>query len=186
MSDDRWFKRWGKLTPLGPWAYADIEEMMREMESAFLDAQSEMSKEAAEEGEASRDALSEEHGYSMSVAPEAKPVASESGAVRRGPPKQWVESISALREPRVEVVDSERELRVLAQLPGARKQDVEVSVRGNELVISAKTPSRKYRKRLGLPSPVSMAGATSELNNGVLDLRLPKYEGGSRAANAAG
>lgn len=185
MPDDKWFKRWGKQTPSGPWSYADIEEMMKEMERAFLEAESEASMGLAGDGGDSSEIGHVRYWCSPTFGTDPESVAGFDNSNRR-PSKQWRESISDVREPLVEVVDSVGEVRVLAELPGARKKDVQISLHGDELVISARGHARKYRKQLSLPSSVSIPEATFTMNNGVLELILPKRKGGSRGANAAG
>ena len=96
--------------------------------------------------------------------------------MRRGPTKEWKEAISGTREPLVDVVEGEKDVRVIAELPGARKQDVELTADGRRLSISAETPSRKYRKELELPVAVKAGSARSTFNNGILEVTLAKHK----------
>ncbi|MGH9918060.1 MAG: archaeal heat shock protein Hsp20 [Nitrososphaerales archaeon] len=186
-SSDEWFKRWGKMMPFGPWSYADVDEMMKEMEKEFMaltDAEDRLPKELvrerrAEDGSVTRGIGPIVYGYSMTIGPDGKPVVREFGNVRRSPSKQWREAISDTREPLVDVVEGPKEVRVLAELPGARKQDIELIVKGRNLVISADTPARKYRKELDLPYTVRLEESKSTFNNGILELTLSKRRGRS-------
>jgi HSP20 family protein len=180
-SDDKWFKRWGKAMPFGPWSYADVEEMMKEMEKDFmdLDIEKEIPKELVREKRAKDGSVTKEigpivYGYSMTVGPDGKPVIREFGNIKRGPSKEWKEAISDTREPLVEVVEGDKEIRVIAELPGAKKQDIELTGEGKSLTISAETPARKYRKELELPSSVELERSSSTFNNGILEVTLPK------------
>jgi HSP20 family protein len=186
-SGDGWFKRWGKKMPFGLWSYADIDEMMKEMEKDFMDIEKDIPKELVREKRADDGSVTKEigpivYGYSMTVGPDGKPVVREFGNVRRGPRKEWKEAISDTREPLVDVVDGEKEFRVIAELPGAKKEDIGVTVHGKVLEISADTPSRKYRKELELPSPVQLKGSKSSFNNGILELTILKRKGKSSSA----
>ena len=186
-SADEWFRRWGKMMPFGPWSYADVDEMMKEMEKEFMaltDAENQLPKELvrekrAEDGSVTREIGPIVYGYSMTVGPDGKPVIREFGNLKRAPSKEWKEAISDTREPLVDVVEGAKEVRVVAELPGARKQDIELTAEGRTLVISAETPARKYRKELELPYAVELGGSKSTFNNGILEVTLPKRKGRS-------
>jgi len=186
-SADEWFKRWGKMMPFGPWSYADVDEMMKEMEKEFMaltDIENQLPKELvrekrAEDGSVTREIGPIVYGYSMTIGPDGKPVIREFGNVRRTPRREWREAISDTREPLVDVVEGTKDVRVLAELPGARKQDIVLTVEGRSLVISAETPARRYRKELELPYAVGLEGSKSTFNNGILEVTLPKRKGRS-------
>jgi len=171
--------------PFGPWSYADVDEMMKEMEKEFMaltDIENRVPKELvrekrAEDGSVTREIGPIVYGYSMTIGPDGRPVIREFGNVRRTTGKDWREAISETREPLVDVVEGAKEVRVLAELPGARKQDIELTVDGRSLVISAETPARKYRKELELPYVVELGVAKSTFNNGILEVTLPKRKG---------
>jgi len=173
--------------PFGPWSYADVDEMMNEMEKEFMastDLENQLPKELAREKRAADGSVNREvgpivYGYSVTVGPDGKPAIREFGNLKRGPSKEWKEATSGTREPLVEVVEGEREVRVIAELPGAKKQDIELTAQGRSIVISAETPSRKYRKELELPYPVELEGSKPTFNNGILEVTFPKRKGRS-------
>jgi HSP20 family protein len=180
MSSDEWFKRWGKSMP-GPWSYADVEEMMKEMEREFMDIEKipqNLLGDAEEDD--TKEVGSIFYGYSLSVGPDGKPEVKEFGSIRRGPTRAWSESVTDTREPPVDVVEDKDALRVIADMPGADRKNVKLSGKGARLVISAETPARKYRKELNLPAEVDARNAVSRFNNGVLELVLPKKKRGAR------
>jgi HSP20 family protein len=186
-SEDKWFKRWGKAMPFGPWSYADVEEMMKEMEKDFmdLDIEKQIPKELVREKRAEDGSVSKEigpivYGYSVTVGPDGKPVIREFGNIKRGPTKEWKEAITDSREPLVDVVEGDKEVTVIAELPGAAKKDIELTAEGRKLVISADTGSRKYHKQVEVPVAVDLQKAKSTFNNGVLEVSLPKRK--SRAS----
>jgi HSP20 family protein len=186
-SADEWFKRWGKMMPFGPWSYADVDEMMKEMEREFMaltDLENQLPKELVREKRAEDGRVTKEigpivYGYSMTMGPDGKPVIREFGNLKRTPSKEWREAISDTREPLVDVVEGDNEVRVLGELPGVKKRDVALTVEGRSLVITAETPTRKYRKELELPYFVELEGSKSTFNNGILEVTLPKRKGGS-------
>jgi HSP20 family protein len=186
-SEDKWFKRWGKMMPFGPWSYADVEEMMKEMEKNFMDMKDitkDLPKDLVREKRAKDGSIIKEigpivYGYSMTVGPDGKPVIREFGNVKRSTNAGWKEALSETREPLVDVVDGDKEVRVIAELPGVKKEDIELTANGKSLTISAETPARKYRKELELASPVELEGSKSSFNNGILEVTFPKRKGKS-------
>lgn len=183
-SDDEWFKRWGKMMPFGPWSYADVDEMMKEMERSFMDFKDieEVPKELVREKRAKDGSVTREigpivYGYSMTVGPDGKPVIREFGNVKPGPHRKWQQALTDTREPLVDVVDGEKEVRVIAELPGVKKESIKLTAEGRSLEISAETPTRKYRKELELPSSVELEGSKSTFNNGILEVTFPKRKG---------
>lgn len=90
----------------------------------------------------------------------------------------------------LDVSEDEKNVIVRASLPGFTRQDVQVEVHDNVLVIKAEHTEQKeekgerfYRKerrtgslsrRIALPSVVNESEAAAELKDGVLTLRLPK------------
>ncbi len=185
-SDDGWFKRWGKMMPFGPWSYADVEEMMKEMEKSFMDFKDieEVPKDLvrvkrAKDGSVTKEIGPIVYGYSMTVGPDGKPVVREFGNVKPGPHRKWQEALTDSREPLVDVVDGEKEIRVIAELPGVKKGDIDLTVEGKNLRISAETPTRRYRKELERPCPVEVEGSKSTCNNAILEAPFHKRKGGS-------
>jgi HSP20 family protein len=160
-----------------PWFFPDIDEMMREMEREFRDIENLIPKELIREKKQADGSVKKEigpivYGYSMTIDPDGRPMIREFGNVKRGA-SPWKE-LTEKREPLVDVVDAETEVRVIAELPGVNKDDINVMVDGNKLVISVDTEGRKYYKELELPVPVRADIATSKYNNGMLEITLKK------------
>lgn len=103
-------------------------------------------------------------------------------------------------EPRinVDVVESDKAYAVKAEVPGARKEDVKVSIEGNVVSIrvektqedvekDGETILRRERyhgvqtRRFSLAHDIDVAAATARCNNGVLELDLPKKASGQGA-----
>ena len=117
------------------------------------------------------------------------------------PPRRWMETFGPLgwnwpigidyeRAFRLDVVDHDEELVVRAELPGVEKEDVNVEITGDRLVIEAEREfeeedERKdfYRHELGygklmrtvsLPVEVDPEKIHAELKEGILTVTLPK------------
>jgi HSP20 family protein len=92
--------------------------------------------------------------------------------------------------PRVDVLETEQELMLLADLPGVRPADVDVRFEKGELTIHGRrTPSHAGKKRVlweyepthyhrafRLAEVVAGDRIEAEMKNGVLTVRLPKAE----------
>lgn len=186
-SEDKWFKRWGKEMPFGPWSYADVEEMMKEMEKDFMDLkdiEKHIPRDLVREKRATDGRITKEigpivYGYSVTVGPDRKPVIREFGNVKPGHHGEWKEALKDAREPLVDVVEGDKEVRVIAELPGAKKEDVQLTAEGKNLTISVDTPTRKYHKDIELPGSVELEGSKSSFNNGILEVTFPKRKGKS-------
>lgn len=97
---------------------------------------------------------------------------------------------AALR-PRMDVIDRGDRFEVLFDLPGVAKQEIQVSIEGARLLLSAESkvatelkdgerllhaerqPAR-YARSVELPAEVTEEGARASFDNGVLRLELPK------------
>lgn len=120
------------------------------------------------------------YGYSMTLGPDGKPVVREFGNVKPsrrqgmfGIPEAKLEPIEA-REPLVDVVEEPDNVRVVAELPGVEKKDIQMKCAEDMLTISVSTPSRKYHKEVELPATVDPDTTKATYNNGVLEVVLRK------------
>ena len=181
--DDRdyWNARRRRGSPFGPWGFPDIDEMMREMEKTFSeevkDLEKDLPKSLVRESKTPEGGVRKEigpivYGYSVTIGPDGKPVVREFGNVRRNEGKA-LNAIQDKREPLVDVVSSDKEVHVIAEMPGVRKEDIEVTVNEKTMVISVESGDRGYHKELDLPGVVDPKGAKSTYNNGILEVTIP-------------
>lgn len=97
----------------------------------------------------------------------------------------------ALERARMDVVDKGAHYEVTVDLPGVKKEDINVSIEGARVLISAETKTEKekkegdkviysersearYARSFELPTEVTESGAEAHFENGVLTLTLPK------------
>jgi len=96
---------------------------------------------------------------------------------------------------RVDVEESDKAYSVKADLPGVKKENIDVSVEGRQVTISASTSKRTEKKdkttlytersegriyrSFALPAEVDGKKAQARYANGVLDLELPKKGNGN-------
>ena len=186
--DDEWPFRRRRGFPFGRWGYSDMDDLMKEMERAFSEQFKELEKELPKnlirerkgaDGSTKKEIGPIVYGYSVTIGPDGKPVVREFGNVRKGEGTPWKE-IQDRREPLVDIVSSDKEVRVIAEMPGVSKEDINVTVNEKSVTISVDREDRKYYKELDLPGIVDPKGAKSIYNNGILEITLPlKSSGGS-------
>ncbi|MBD3293294.1 MAG: Hsp20 family protein [Armatimonadia bacterium] len=94
--------------------------------------------------------------------------------------------------PAVDVYETDEEVVVKAQLPGVKKDDVDVSIQENTLTIRAETRREEevedegyfrrelrygtYARRLPLPATVDEEQVSAKMADGVLEVRAAKQE----------
>jgi HSP20 family protein len=105
---------------------------------------------------------------------------------------QWAGEGAAT--PRLDVTETDKTYEIQAELPGVNKEDVKVSVDGQRITIEAECRSaderregetvvytersaRRFMRSFALPTEVDDAAAQARLENGVLQLSLPKKQG---------
>ena len=186
-----WFNRRRRL-PRG-FFFEDIFKMMKEFEDMmerdlkeFKDKVPEdLSKERTlPDGTKVKEWGPFVYGYSMKIGPDGKPQIREFGNVK---PREGVEEspftapskrfkIQPEREPLVDVIDTNGEVRIIAELPGVNKEAIKLQGTEKTLTISVDTPNRKYHKLIELPTAVDIKAAKSTYRNGVLEIILPKIK----------
>lgn len=112
------------------------------------------------------------------------------GATPRGGQSQGGADIDA----RINVSETEKELRITAELPGVNEEDVDVTLEGDVLTIRGEKKFEQtrggekehyhfversygsFQRSVQLPYPVKPEDVRAEFHNGVLALTLPKGE----------
>jgi len=184
---DEWWPRWPtrRRRPFfRGWPFEDIDEVFREMEKEFSDMLKKAPRDYVRERVLPDGSKVQEwgpfvYGYSIKIGPDGKPEIREFGNIRpeagRGIGKPRID-IKEEREPLVDVITTDGEVKVLAELPGVEKNDIKLHGMEKTLVISVDTPQRKYYKEVELPAKVAPQKAKSSYKNGVLEVTLPKSE----------
>jgi len=184
-SDDKDYPEWNKRRrfPLDkdPF-FGDIDRMLREMEKMmeeeFKNFTAKVPKDYVKERKLPDGSTVKEfgpfvYGYSMKIGPDGKPEIREFGNIKKslkGP------QVKEEREPLVDVVETDSEIRVVVELPGVEKSDIKLHGTEDSLEISVDTPQYKYYKEVTLPVKVRVKEAKSSYKNGVLEVVFPKAE----------
>lgn len=106
------------------------------------------------------------------------------------------ELMRTVRVPRVDVIDRDADILVRAEMPGIKKEDLEVSLTDDTVTIHATSRLEEeeekgeyYRRELeygefsrtiGLPAAVDTERAAAKFQDGILELTLPKTEASKR------
>jgi len=96
----------------------------------------------------------------------------------------------------VDVVDREKEILVRAELPGVKKDDIDITIEDQNVSIKASTSHEEkeedgdyyrneisqgeYRRNFTLPTKVDSDKATTTFKDGVMEMTLPKSEPSKR------
>jgi HSP20 family protein len=92
---------------------------------------------------------------------------------------------------RMDVTENDKEYQVLAELPGVKKDEISITINGNEVAVSVEVKQEKVLKNgdavlcaerfygtikraFSLGQEVDEASAQAKYENGVLELTLPK------------
>lgn len=78
------------------------------------------------------------------------------------------------REPLVEVMNQEKAIIVIAEIPGVKEDDISLKIASKQVIIRVSTEDRKYAKTIELPAPVTEENAQIQYSNGILELKLQK------------
>jgi len=107
--------------------------------------------------------------------------------------RPWRTEVAGERAPqiRIDLSETDKDYTVKAEIPGVKKDDIDVRIDGNQVTISAEIKQDKEEKKDGrvlrserrygyasrsfmLDSDVDQASADAKYSNGVLELKLPK------------
>jgi HSP20 family protein len=184
-SDDEDYPEWSRRRRLpfdkDPF-FGDIDRIFREMEKRmeeeFREFTEKVPKDYVKERKMPDGSTVKEfgpfvYGYSMKIGPDGKPEIQEFGNIKKsikGP------EVKEEREPLVDVVETDSEIRVVVELPGVEKTDIKLHGTEDSLEISVDTPQYKYYKEVTLPAKVKVKEAKSSYKNGVLEVILPRAE----------
>jgi HSP20 family protein len=83
--------------------------------------------------------------------------------------------------PRVDVLETENEYLVLADMPGTKPEDVDIRFEQGELTVHGRRATRKdefttYHRMFAVANTVAADKISADLKAGVLTIRLPKVE----------
>ena len=123
----------------------------------------------------------------MTIGPDGKPKVREFGNVKSpnqlgvtgtigNATKSSSQQISAEREPLVDVNTTDKEVKVVLEIPGVKKEDIKINAFDEAVEVIANNPQRKYHKTIDLPKEANPETAKSIYQNGILEITFSKKE----------
>ncbi len=89
-------------------------------------------------------------------------------------PSQNTLELSGKADPFVDIIESEKEIYITVELPGLSKENINVELTKDSLILSVKHPERGFNKEISLPEEVEKNPIEATCNNGVLSITLQK------------
>jgi len=174
------------------WNFDDIfrefDEMRKEAERSFSEQfkniENKIPKELIKEYETPEGGKVRQvgpivYGYSMTIGPDGKPKVREFGNIKSpvGEMGSFEQpSLSAEREPLIDISSTDNEVRIVAEMPGISKEKIKVNAYDKYVEIKSEDPNRKYHKKIEVPEDIDIESARSNYNNGVLEITFKKKE----------
>ena len=154
-----------------------VEEMEKEMTDFFKEIEAEVPEDMAQEHVLPDGSVRKEYGpfvygYSVKVGSDGKPVVREFGNMKPNPSvgdDKRPLSLQEAREPLVDVIQEPEQVKIITELPGVEKEDIQLFASERSLTIDVTNPEHRYHKELELPFEVDDESATSTYRNGVLE-----------------
>jgi HSP20 family protein len=160
------------------------KEIERQFEQQFKDIENKTPKDLVKEYETSTGGKVREYGpfvygYSMTIGPDGRPKVREFGNVKspfssRGSFTRPL--VSSEREPLADVTNTDREVKVVVEMPGVSKENIKVNVYDNTLEVSTAGTGRKYHEVIEIPPETDIETVTSTYKNGILEIAFKKKE----------
>ena len=164
--------------------FRGFDRMKQEMEREFEEMEKRIPKDlireyTTSEGGKVREVGPMVYGYSMTVGPDGKPRIREFGNVkpsRLGFAGFTRPEISSETEPLVDVTTTDKEVKVVIEMPGVGKDKIKVNVYDNTVEVKSEDPRRKYHRTNEIPVETDIETAKSNYNNGILEITFKKKE----------
>ena len=167
-------------------------EMERMLEEQFKGIESTAPKDLVREyqtadGEKVREVGPIVYGYSMKIGPDGKPKVREFGNIR--PQLRLGGSnasgsnvstatpfISGEREPLFDVTTTDKEVKVILEMPGVNKENIKINGFDNTVEIKTEDQHRKYHRVIEIPAEADIQTVRSTYKNGILEIVFKKKE----------
>jgi HSP20 family protein len=159
-------------------------EMEREFENTFKNIETKAPKDLVREYETSGGGKVREYGpfvygYSMTIGPDGKPKVREFGNVKSPFSTRGFSTrplISSEREPLADVTTTDKDVKVVVEIPGVSKENIKINVYDNSVEVTTTGTERKYHEVVDIPPETDIETATSTYKNGILEIIFKKKE----------
>jgi HSP20 family protein len=172
-----------------------FEQMRRQMERMFQEQftdvdETKIPKNLVREYQTPEGATVKEvgplvYGYSMTVGPDGRPKVREFGNAKSLFGSRGISSAATSGkpltageiEPLSDITTTDKEVKVVVEMPGIDKKDIKISAYDSSVEIStADKAQRRYRSIIELPSEADIETVKSTYNNGILEITFKKKE----------
>ncbi len=191
MTRDKDFERWLKKmrrqwrTPFIN--FRSFEDMDKIFDEMFKEMTKNMSKNLIREKNLSNGGTSWKirpfvYGYSVTIGFDGKPIIREFGNVKSSskltPAGYHKPSLRYRvgREPLIDIFEDAVTIRVIAEVPGVEKEDIDLTYTEQRLIISVDTEMRNYYKEIDLLTSIDPKVSKANYKNGVLQVILTKIK----------
>jgi len=185
-----WYKRFfSGLSPFGIWnfdnMFREFDEMNRSFPEHFKNIEDRVPKNLIKEYDTPEGGKVREvgpivYGYSMTIGLDGKPKIREFGNVKspftgtRRFSYQQQPTISSEREPLVDVSATDKEVKMIVEMPGIKKENIKINAYEDSVEILSNDSQRKYHKVIDLPLQADIETVRSTYNNGILEVIFNK------------
>jgi HSP20 family protein len=167
--------------------FRELDEMRNEMNRTFSEQfkniENKVPKDLIKEYETPEGAKVREvgpivYGYSMTIGPDGKPNVQEFGNIKsfsgRGSFEQ--PSLSSEREPLIDISSTDKEVKIVAEMPGISKDKIKIDAYDKYVEIKSEDPDRNYHKQIEVPNYIDVESGKSTYKNGILEITFKKRE----------
>ena len=193
ITPDDWFNRFfGRRGGRGNYfddmlgGFDDMRrEMERNFEESFKDIETKAPKDLVREYETPEGGKVREigpfvYGYSMTIGPDGKPRVKEFGNVKSPLARGsgfYKPMISSEREPLSDVSVTDKEVKIVVEMPGVPKEKIKVNAYQDKVEVISQDPQRRFHETVEIPPEADIETVRSSYNNGILELIFNKKEG---------
>jgi HSP20 family protein len=169
--------------------FREFDQMRREMERKFEDIEKTVPKDLVREYDTPQGGKVREvgplvYGYSMTVGPDGKPRVKEFGNVKpsrrfgfgggTGISGSGRPEISGEMEPLADVTTTDKEVKVVIEMPGLSKDKIKVDAYEDKVEVKSEDPQKKYHKIVELPPEADIETGRCSYNNGIIEITFDK------------
>jgi len=119
------------------------------------------------------------YGVSIKIGPDGKPIIEEFGNVKQARPFEEPGREAEAKEkgnervPFTDVIADKDTIKVVAEMPGVKKEDIKLAMVGRDKIeIKVKTSERQYYKVVDLEEEPDEGTIDAKYNNGVLEITM--------------
>ncbi len=131
------------------------------------------------------------YGYRMVKIPGQEPIIEQWGDMpewgspmigtgKRAPTPESVGGRPDEKDPMLDINETDSEVMVTMELPGFKKDGIELYLNGNSLAVKASSEEREAEKVIPLPAAVDEESIRATYRNGVLDVSMKKSDAGMK------